>query len=107
MVQAKFEDDSDFHLVVADSRTGGTMIVEFPASYCTLTAKEVPRKRTQAARLAFLRTCGVPSSSYCTRLRGTARVTGVGFFDRNHGQTGRALNLIELHPVLAFTGTCR
>ena len=28
------------------------------------------------------------------------RVTGVGFFDRNHGQTGVAQNLIELHPVL-------
>jgi hypothetical protein len=30
------------------------------------------------------------------------RVTGVGFFDRNHGQVGAAPNLIELHPVLAI-----
>ncbi len=28
------------------------------------------------------------------------RVSGVGFFDRPHGQTGRATNGIELHPVL-------
>lgn len=28
------------------------------------------------------------------------RVTGVGFFDRPHGQTGRARNMLELHPVL-------
>ena len=28
------------------------------------------------------------------------RVTGVGFFDRNHGQVGAAPNIIELHPVL-------
>jgi hypothetical protein len=28
------------------------------------------------------------------------RVTGVGFFDYDHGQTGAAPNLIELHPVL-------
>jgi hypothetical protein len=28
------------------------------------------------------------------------RVTGVGFFDRPHGQTGRATNGIELHPIL-------
>lgn len=28
------------------------------------------------------------------------RITGVAFFDRPHGQTGRALNGIELHPLL-------
>ncbi len=28
------------------------------------------------------------------------RVTGVGFFDRSHGATGAAPNVIELHPVL-------
>lgn len=28
------------------------------------------------------------------------RVTGVGFFDRPHGQTDRATNGIELHPIL-------
>ena len=26
--------------------------------------------------------------------------TGIGFFDRPHGQTGRALNGLELHPLL-------
>jgi hypothetical protein len=29
------------------------------------------------------------------------RIVGVGFFDRNHGQTGAAPNYFELHPVLA------
>ncbi len=28
------------------------------------------------------------------------RITGVGFYDRAHGQVGRALNGIEIHPVL-------
>ena len=28
------------------------------------------------------------------------RITGVGFFDREHGATGAAPNVIELHPVL-------
>jgi hypothetical protein len=28
------------------------------------------------------------------------RVTGVGFFDYDHGQIGAAPNVIELHPVL-------
>lgn len=27
-------------------------------------------------------------------------ITGVGFFDRNHGQEGVASNGIELHPIL-------
>jgi hypothetical protein len=30
-------------------------------------------------------------------------VTGVAFFDFQHGQTGVAPNGIELHPILAFT----
>jgi hypothetical protein len=30
-------------------------------------------------------------------------VTGVGFFDVLHGQTGAAPNGIELHPVLAIS----
>lgn len=29
-----------------------------------------------------------------------ARITGVGFFDRAHGQTGVAPNVFELHPIL-------
>jgi hypothetical protein len=29
-----------------------------------------------------------------------ARITGIGFFDRSHGATGAAPNVIELHPVL-------
>ncbi len=28
------------------------------------------------------------------------RITGVGFFDRQHGQVGRAPNGIEIHPIL-------
>ena len=36
------------------------------------------------------------------RLCRKARVTGVAFFDFNHGQTGVAPNAIELHPILWF-----
>jgi hypothetical protein len=107
MVESKLEEDSDFHLVIADPRTGGTMIVEFSANYCTLTTKPVLRRRMQAARLAFIRACGFPSSSDFTFLRGTATITGVGFFDFQHGQTGVAPNAIELHPVISFKGACR
>jgi hypothetical protein len=30
----------------------------------------------------------------------TVRITGVGFYDFAHGQTGRSTSCIELHPVL-------
>jgi hypothetical protein len=102
LLEAKLEDAQDYHLVIADPRRPGrTMIVEFPASNCTRHA--VRRKQMAAARAAFVRSCGHPSSSSFTRLRGTATITGVGFFDYVHGQTGVAPNGIELHPVLSFT----
>ena len=36
------------------------------------------------------------------RLCARARVTGVAFFDTDHGQTGVAPNAIELHPILGL-----
>jgi hypothetical protein len=106
LVESKLEPDEDFHLVIADPTTDGTMIVEFPASSCTLGANPALRARMQAARLAFTRACGAPPSSSFDHLRGTATITGIGFFDYPHGQTGVAPNAIELHPVLAFQGAC-
>ena len=60
-----------------------------------------------SARSAIIAACGQPSSSHFTDLNGTATVTGVGFFDVIHGQTGVAPNGIELHPVLRLSSaTC-
>jgi hypothetical protein len=104
LVAAKVEDDSDIHLVVADPRTGGTMIVELPALGCSVGATHYARLLMQRARVAFLRACGDPGASdfagYGSRSRAT--VTGVGFFDFFHGQRGVAPNAIELHPVIGF-----
>lgn len=81
------EDDQDFHLVLSDR--GQTMIAETPAPGCTTRATPVRRTQMATARKAV-------------RLCSRAAVTGVAFFDFNHGQTGVAPNTIELHPVLAF-----
>lgn len=44
---------------------------------------------------------GAPVPTFQAAVPPTAvRVTGVGFFDRAHGATGAAPNVIELHPVL-------
>jgi hypothetical protein len=98
----KLEDDVDIHLVIADPRfPARTMIVEFPLAICVFRAAPVRKRQMARARAAIVRACGAPSESF-QRLSGTATVTGVGFFDTVHGQTGVAPNGIELHPVLGF-----
>jgi hypothetical protein len=104
LVSMKREEDSDIHLVIADRRDPArTMIVEFPASYCTLGAAPPARAKMSSARRAIQRACGTASASEFTPLHGTATIDGVGFFDFKHGQTGIAPNAIELHPVLRFS----
>jgi hypothetical protein len=104
LVATALEDDQDFHLVIADPHhRARSMIVEFPDRPCTKGAAPKRRLQMQKARSAFIDACGFPSSGSFTNLSGTATITGVGFFDFPHGQTGVAPNAIELHPVLAFT----
>jgi hypothetical protein len=87
VVLIRHEDDDDFHVVLSDGRR--TMITEAPAPECD--SRAYPRRQTQmAAARQALRICP------------RARVTGVAFFDFEHGQTGVAPNAIELHPILGF-----
>lgn len=81
------EDDSDLHLVL--QQRGHHMIAEAPAPYCDRRAKSRLHREMAVARRHV-------------RLCARARVTGVAFFDFDHGQTGVAPNAIELHPVLGF-----
>ena len=60
----------------------------------------------QAARSSLVSACGSAPTSSFKSLSGTATLTGVGFFDVIHGQTGVAPNGIELHPILSFSGSC-
>jgi hypothetical protein len=87
------------------------MVVEFPLAGCIAKNASVSNRRRMArAKAALLKGCGKlhqPSMSMRT-LTGTATITGVGFFDKRHGQGGGAGNGIELHPVLRFSSTtCR
>jgi hypothetical protein len=83
------EDDGDFHLVLQDG-SGRTMIAESPLGSCGRSATAHRQRQIAAAREGV-------------RLCPKATVTGVAFFDFQHGQTGVAPNGIELHPILAFT----
>jgi hypothetical protein len=104
-IQAKLEDDGDIHLVISvPTAPAKTMIVEFPKRTCV--ASPFRRPKIAAARQAFVSNCGSVSSSSWLHLAGSVTITGVGFWDAKHGQTGVAPNGIELHPVLNFTGDC-
>jgi hypothetical protein len=82
-----------------------------PSAFALMNGKYVPFgavsfQRVQAAPPG-LRFETPPTGStaiqplFATSITPTAvRVTGVGFFDRAHGATGAAPNVIELHPVL-------
>jgi hypothetical protein len=81
------EGDSDYHLLLKEH--GWPMIAESPAPWCTGGAILYYRQLMARAH-------------HVARVCGQARITGVAFFDTEHGQMGVAPNAIELHPVLRF-----
>jgi hypothetical protein len=108
MSMKREKDDSDIHLVIADPRVGGSMIVEFPASTCNQDATPAARKLMLDARKAFTNACGGEPGTNFVTLSGKATLVGVGFFDALHKQGGLAPNGIELHPVIGVEAvTCK
>jgi hypothetical protein len=107
LLKAFREADHDIHLVVAPPKAlSKTMIVEFPDIGCKGAAGSHKKALIAAARNHLLADCGSITSSV-VKLNGTATITGVGFFDVIHGQTGIAPNGIELHPALSYSaGSC-
>ena len=99
LTKYKSESDGDLHLVLSDAN-GQTLIVEIPDPGCM--GSSPWKARATAARQAFLARY-TPTSSF-KKTSKKVRITGVGFFDKLHGQTGVAPNGIELHAVtgLAF-----
>jgi hypothetical protein len=99
------DNDNDIHLAIRDSM-GATMVVEFPHHSCTAGAQH--RGDMQEARETLVKACSnktpprEPPKSF-VELHGSARITGVLFFDFPHHQRGKAPNTAELHPVLRAT----
>jgi hypothetical protein len=82
-----------------------------PASFALMADKYVPHgaltmqpQTAASTSLSFVTPkpgSGLIQPLFATQISPTqARITGVGFFDRAHGATGAAPNVIELHPVL-------
>ena len=91
----KLEADHDYHLVIGDGSK--TMIVEIPDPGCVGSGSPF-RPQISQARAQFDSHYVVTASFQSVSV--TVTVTGIGFFDRIHGQTGVAPNGVELHPVL-------
>ena len=94
------ERDGDIHVIVfglTDERT--SLIAEIPSPTCEGACRSGVAERFAAARQAFTDCLGAPNP---TDEPIVVRIEGVGFFDREHRQSGAAANSIELHPVLRF-----
>jgi hypothetical protein len=95
LVEYKLEADSDYHLVLNDG-SGHTMIGEIPDPAC-VAAGSVLTSQIQHSRAQFDAKYTPTGSFHIVNVPVT--VTGTGFFDFLHGQTGVAPNGIELHAV--------
>jgi hypothetical protein len=102
LVGFKHETDRDFHIVIADEGEPTlTMIVEIPDPACADVCASPVLENIRKARQDFVDHCGEPTSGFKRLQRKiNVTVTGVGFFDFLHGQTGVADNGVELHPVV-------
>ena len=100
------EDDGDLHLVIASSEDPGAaeMIAEVPDP--NYAAGSAFINAITATRAVFLRhypdQCGggEPAAAHKLDQAVPITITGVGFFDYPHRQTGAAPNQAELHPVI-------
>jgi Protein of unknown function (DUF3761) len=91
------EVDRDYHMTVADPRdTTKTMIAEIPDPECAGACASGFAARYAAARRKLfdrMKSAGGDIHPFVV-------ITGVGFFDYLHFQSGAAPNGIELHPIL-------
>ncbi len=106
MTFKKEANDNDFHVVIAQANNHAkTMIVEFPDPQCDHVCSSGFLQQIQQARADFIAKFGQPTTSFQDQAHPIrVEIVGIGFFDRPHGQRGRAIpSIAEIHPVLKFT----
>lgn len=92
ITKAMRENDNDFHLVIEDGDKH-TMIAEIPDPQCPDAKKSPWIEFYDEARATMMQYQNTYRHYMFT-------ITGVLFVDRAHGQTGKAPNNVEIHPVL-------
>ncbi|MCX5788406.1 MAG: hypothetical protein NTX64_07900 [Elusimicrobia bacterium] len=103
LLRYKRESDKDYHLVLADSRTGATIIAEISDPKCPGAESSPYRGDLENVRGQFDSTFSKPTTHFTDAGGVPVTVTGVRFFDHNHGQNGVAPNATELHPILCVS----
>ena len=104
LLEIRGENDHDMHLVVADpADPRKTMITEIVDPGCSGAVASSDAADLQKARESFeqLDTPRIRKGPIL-KVGDLVEITGVGFFDFEHGASGAAPNDIELHPVLAL-----
>lgn len=98
----KLETDQDFHIVLGDLHSPATMVVEMPSEGCMPASLRNQSAQLRASwQVRFGKATQKFKKMEVHKMK--IRVTGIGFFDFIHGQTGVAKNGFELHRVLAWT----
>jgi hypothetical protein len=102
IIQYKKEDDKDYHVVIKDLYNDNTMVSEIPSPVeCGELKESGHYAEFGKVRTWFEQHIGVPTDRFKKCIPPVkVRMTGIGFFDFNHGQTGHAPNGREIHPVL-------
>jgi hypothetical protein len=115
----KYEADDDYHLVITDASlkyskggkntkpTGTSFIAEIPDPKCYMGKKGPLNRRshweTQIRNARDQFEIRLDREEEDKEMNVPVTIVGVAFFDRDHGQTGRARNGFELHPVISIT----
>jgi hypothetical protein len=112
--------DSDFHLVIQDDSCPGskkncTVVAEIAAPHCVFItpnsseAKKFVFDHVKKSREEFEKFVAKdkPNNVDITKkfrdLNRKVKIVGVGFYDFDHGQRGRAPNIFEIHPILSIS----
>jgi len=101
LVEYKYETDQDYHVVIKTIGSASeTMVAEIADPTCAGISGTSRYQQMTALRSWFTSRYN-PTSSF-KFVSDTVVLTGVGFFDFAHGQTGAAPNQREIHPILSM-----
>ena len=103
IVGFKHEADQDIHIIVEDTLTEQTMVVEMISPACMGVQGTARYEQIKELYTWFVMNIGNPSDRFTfLRKHIPITLTGVGFFDFCHGQKGTLENCREIHPVLSI-----
>ena len=103
LIGYKAENDQDIHLVIEDIQSGQTMVAEVVNPDCESVQQSSRYNELRDMHDWFINNVGTPDHHYYMLPQPLKiTLTGIGFWDFHHGQTGMAANGREIHPVLSM-----